>query len=238
MYVEIDMRMRKFASLFFLVFYPLLSQAQDRTAPAQIWNTTTFSQRFDWGLEALFETENRMSTDAPAWRRNSLSPQLIWHYSPRYDFSIGYENRREWMEESMADEMGGKQIDIVEQNQNMGFWTGTIKYDLNKWKFSSRQRFEFSDLEGRAMGHFRQRTAVTYTGTFLPLHLKPFVMDEWFYDLVGSGGLDENDFGMGVMYEINKAWSVEILGMRMDEWDNAGNVLTTPVVGINITARF
>ncbi len=211
--------------------------AEEKTAPVQIWNTNALSQRFDYGLEAVIEEENRMAVESPVWRRHAISPQLIWHYSPRYDFAIGYENKRDWTDQVTEDEMGTR-VDTVEEEENSGFFSGTVKLEMAGWAMESRQRFQWGLAEDGTTGEFRQKTDLRYEKPLLPFGIKPFVADEWSYDLLGSRELSQNELMMGFMVDFNRVLRVELFGLRMDEWDVAGNLLTTPVLGLKVSARF
>lgn len=195
--------------------------------PFQSWLTASVSQRYDYGLEFMMETEQRFSTGEQVYQRYELTPQVIWHYSPRYDFSVGFEESRQW--DDQGDDMAGHE----------GFFSGTIKAKLKEWELSSRQRFQFGwDDEDDSAGVFRQKTLVVYNDARFPFRLKPFLSDEWFVDLIEGQGLVENRLQLGLRYEVNRAVSVEVYGMRQDQWDGAGRGSATPVLGLNVSILF
>jgi hypothetical protein len=194
----------------------------------QVWTTESVSQRLDYGLEAMIEAEERYATEhGQAFVRYEITPQIIWHYSPRYDFSIGYEENRQWMEE------GG---DIAGHE---GFATVTIKLPLRQWLLTSRQRLQggINDEDENAV-FFRQQTRLSYELPRLPFHLRPFIQDEWFMDLINGNDITENRAQIGLTYQINRAWRAELYGMRVDQWDLTGVHSVTPVIGINLNLTF
>ncbi len=206
----------------------MVSQARaQNTKDVESWLTTSISQRFDYGLEFMLETEQRFSTGAQVYQRYELMPQLIWHYSPRYDFSLGYEENRQWMED--GEDIAGHE----------GFATVTLKFPLKQWLLTSRQRLQGGiNDEDKSMVIFRQQTRLSYELPRLPFRLKPFLQDEWFVDLIDGNGVTENRIQLGLSYEINRAWRAEIYGMRVDQWDMMGVHSTTPVVGLNLNLAF
>lgn len=201
-------------------------QAQ-KTKDLESWLTTSISQRFDYGLEFMLEHEQRFSTGDQIYQRYELSPQVIWHYSPRYDFSLGYEENRQWMEE--GEDIAGHE----------GFGSVTLRFPFKQWLLTSRQRLQGGfDDEDENMLVFRQQTRLSYELPRLPFRLKPFAQDEWYVDLINGSGITENRMQVGISYEINRAWRAELFGMRVDQWDMMGMHSVTPVVGINLNLAF
>ena len=194
--------------------------------PFESWLTASVSQRYDYGLEFKMEAEQRFSTGEQVYRRYELTPQVIWHYSPRYDFSVGFEENRQWNDQ--GDDTAGHE----------GFFSGSIKAKLKQWEFSSRQRFQFGwDDEENTAGIFRQRTELIYNDERFPFKLKPFLSDEWFLDLLEGQGIVENRLQLGLRYEINRSASLELYGMMQNEWSGAEEG-TTPVLGLNLNFVF
>lgn len=199
----------------------------DKTLSPQVWLTSSWSQRYDYGLEAMVEVEQRFSSEASLYKRYEITPQILWHYSPRYDFSLGYEENRQWNE---ADH---------DQAGHEGFVSTTFRLPLQQWLLTSRQRVQggFMD-DGDPTLVFRQQTRLSHDIPWLPFRLRPFVQDEWFFDLIHGGGLQENRAMVGLRYTINKTWGAELYGMRLDEWTPSGQLTTTPVLGLNLNLTF
>ena len=194
-----------------LGIFALSSAKAQTTKNVESWLTTSISQRFDYGLEFVMETEQRFSNGNPVYQRYELTPQLIWHHSPRYDFSLGYEENRQWMED--GEDVGGHE----------GFATVTLKFPLKQWLVTSRQRFQGGiDDEDESNVIFRQQTRLSYELPRLPFRLRPFIQDEWFLDLIHGSGITENRVQLGLSYEINRSWRAELYGMRVDQWDMTG----------------
>jgi hypothetical protein len=193
----------------------------------QVWLMQRVSQRLDYGLEAVVEAEQRLSPGAErVWQRLELDPQVVWHYSPRYDFGTGYENSQSWHEDGTSDE------------GHEAFVFTTLKWEGGDWRVSSRLRFQsgFSEDEDW-FGVLRHRLAVEYMGARLPLHIRPFLDDEWFFDLV-ERGVTENRLRGGLMYQVNKVLRIELFGMRQDEWMHGDVHHVTPIGGMAVNLGF
>ena len=75
-----------------LVVLPFQKGVRAEKGPTQSWLMTSISQRLDYGLSLVLESENRFFDEGPAWHRYEIRPLLMWNYSPRYDFHLGYQN--------------------------------------------------------------------------------------------------------------------------------------------------
>ncbi|MDZ4787656.1 MAG: DUF2490 domain-containing protein [Blastochloris sp.] len=203
-----------------LVAYPL-AFAKAEQGPWESWLTTSISQRLDYGLELGLESELRLSAQDPLWSRLELIPQLTWHYSPRYDFGLGYENN--------LSELASGEIRVGHE----GFAFGTVKIPFAFWKLESRQRFQFGAMEGEESGVFRHQVRLSYER----FRLRPFMGNEAFVDLL-NGELSENRARVGVRYSVNPHAQVELYGMRIDRWEVTGAHEWAPVVGAGIMWEF
>lgn len=203
----------------------LISASVAADQDPQIWTMQSIAQRLDYGLEAVLNAEQRYGiSSGQAFRRNELTPQIIWHYSPRYDFGLGYERMDQW------DADGGH------ASADEGLFFATVHLPWRDWKLTSRQRFQFGVEEGQATGVFRHRVQMAYVGKRLPLGLEPFVANEWFFNLL-EGELVANRFWGGLRYPVHRRLEIEIFGMRVDEWNNTRS-FTTPVAGLAINLQF
>jgi hypothetical protein len=215
------------ALLWLLLSGSAMTMWAEDVKPPQVWLNGLLSQRLDYGLELAIETEQRFSSGERFYDRYEITPQLIWHYSPRYDFSIGYEENRQWT------------ANHTETAGHEAFATVTLKYQMRDWLLTSRQRIQYGvDNDEETSGVFRQRTQLSYELPRLPWRLKPFLADEWFYDIENGNDITENRLQLGVSYQINRAWRIEVYGMRLDQWNDEGNLTTTPVTGINVNVSF
>lgn len=214
------------ASLYSL--HPL--RADETQGPLKGRIVDSVSQRLDYGLEVAVESEQWFQDTKPNFLHYEIMPQLIWHYSPRYDFAIGYERDETYG----VDEMGNDTIDRA----NQGWASMTVKVPLKDWYFSSRQQFQggMDDVEGEIYT-FRHMVRAEYRKPFLPLKITPFVSNEYFLDL-RRGNITENRFTVGLNYPFNKVVSVELFGMRDDTWMPDGNSMVSPVVGMNVKVAF
>jgi hypothetical protein len=207
--------------------YPLQAEEQ---GPLLGRIVDSVSQRLDYGLEAMVEAEEWFSDQRPTFQQYQLMPQLVWHYSPRYDFTIGYERDEIYS----VDAEGNRTINRV----NMAMLAATVKFPLRDWNISSKQLFEAgSSDEEDEIYMFRHLVRVDYTRPFLPFHITPFVSNEYFLDLA-KGDITENRFTLGLGYAVNKAVNVELYGMRDDTWMPDGNSIVSPVVGLNVKVSF
>jgi hypothetical protein len=191
--------------------------------PMQSWLTINLGQRLDYGLEAKVEVMNRLENRASPWLAVEVDPELVWHYSPRYDFSLGYEHT----------EMNTSPY----ITSDTAFFTGTIKVPVQRWIFTSRQRVELGVQNSESAEVFRQENKLMYRTPWFSEKLGVFVMDEWFFDFE-QNQISQNRAAIGISYEINKAWAVEAYAMRLDEWDMVGRNSNNPVLGISTNLNF
>lgn len=191
----------------------------------QVWTMQSIAQRLDYGLAAVLETEQRFGTaHGQAFRRSEVTPQLVWHYSPRYDFGIGYQRMDEW------------DMDGMHSSADEGLFFATVLVPLREWRLSSRQRFQFGIEEGETTGAFRHRVQLAYEGERLPFRLMPFIANEWYFNLL-DGEFTENRFWGGLRYRIHRTTEIEIFGMRVDNLTQS-NTSAVPVVGVALNLKF
>ncbi|MDZ4742893.1 MAG: DUF2490 domain-containing protein [Verrucomicrobiota bacterium] len=194
------------------------------------WLNISLGQRLDYGLEAKVETEQWFASESPTYKHIEIMPQLIWHYSPRYDFTVGYAY--DWTQQS------NRMITVG----NSGFFDTTVKIPFQRFNLSSRQRLQFGteateEDQNGFVALYRPKTVLEYEMPWLPLRLMPFVADEVFFDM-NTGVLLENRAQIGVAYRINKSWRIEVYGMRVDQWDMTGENSNFPVAGLNFAMQF
>lgn len=208
----------------------LTLRAEEKQGPLMGRIVDSVSQRLDYGLEAMIESEQWFQDTRPEFLHYEIMPQLIWHYSPRYDFAIGYERDETYG----IDEMGNDTIDRA----NQGWASMTVKVPLKDWYVTSRQQFQggVGDSAGEIYT-FRHLVRAEYRRPFLPLNITPFVSNEYFLDL-RRGDITENRFTVGLSYPFNKAVSVELFGMRDDTWMPDGNSMVSPVAGLSVKVAF
>ena len=191
----------------------------------EFWSSQGISQRLDYGLELSLESEERISTGkGEAFRNEQVTPSLIWHYSPRYDFQIGYEGEMDWDAEGKL-EVGHR-----------GLAVATVKVPFGKWNLSSRQRFDAGVMEEKTVSDFRHMLRLE--SELFSKRWVPFISDEWFLDLVGAR-LAENRAQIGVLYRWNRAWESELYGMRRDLWEKESeNSSYGMILGVNLRIKF
>lgn len=191
----------------------------------QSWQQLSVSQNLDYNLTAILETENRQAFQSPSWVHTEIDPQLMWRYSPRYDFATGLE----WS----ATRFSGMPTTIGYQP----FLETRIKWNFRRWDFSSRQRFQTGSDDGSYVAMFRQLTRLQYRLPGFDDRLSLYLADEWFLNLL-SGQLNENRAVLGTVFALNRAINLELFGM-IQSLSNAGGVSgNIPVIGCKAIFAF
>ena len=184
------------------------------------------SQRLDYGLEARIEGEEWGSASTPEFARYEITPEILWHYSPRYDFTLGYQHSETFRANESS--LEGDTAIIAAKVK--------VPFAGESWMLTSRQQFQFGTGDPAYANVFRHQVMLQYRG-FLEKRLQPFIANEYFLNFSG-GGITENRASIGVGYELNKATSIELYFMRVDTWmPNQGNVFI-PVIGLNLNLHF
>lgn len=190
----------------------------------EAWQQAEVSQRLNYSLNAILEAENRILSSSPYWVYNEVVPQLLWRYSPRYDFTAG-------MEFSSWRYPGSQQIGY------QPFVDSRIKWKGGRWNFSSRQRFQ-TGSEGRAyMAEFRQLSRLQYQLSGFSNRLSLYAADEWFLDLL-TGQLPENRAFFGSSYALNSAMNLELYGVLQTYANYNGVSGNLPGIGIKAVCAF
>ena len=198
-------------------------RAEER-APFESWLMMDWGQRLPYSLEAFLAVEQRFKAEGRGYIHSEVTPQLLWHYSPRWDFGIGYQNRLQWFD------------DGTQTTANEAVLEATALLPVADWFFSTRQRVQIGDKDGDLSAFFRHRVVAEYRGNF-PFGLMPFVADEWFLNMT-NGQVFQNRLMAGLGYSFNDAFKVELFGMRFDRWDDWGQHSVAPVFGVRMEARF
>jgi hypothetical protein len=204
--------------------WPLPARANGE---AQVWLEQKVSRKLDHGLEALVHVQERLEPSSnETVRQFKLTPQMIWHHSERYDCGVGYKWTETWQEDGTSDQ----------DHEAMVFLA--VNWELGDWRVCSRQRFDSGFTEDEDwMGRARHRVGVEYAGWSRSLHLRPFLENEWHFDLV-EHDICENRLRGGLKYEFNKLISIEVYGMRRDQWSPAGVNQYHPIGGLVLNLAF
>lgn len=171
------------------------------------------------------EAEGWGSAGSPEFARYELTPQLLWHYSPRYDFAIGYQHSETYRQDE--DSLEGD-VAIVSGQVNVPF--------AERWLLTSRQRFQFGSGDPAYAKVFRHQATLQYMA-ILPKRVRPYIADEYFLNFSG-GGITENRVSIGVGFEVNRITTVEVYFMRVDTWMPGQKSVFTPIVGMNLNLHF
>jgi len=191
----------------------------------QSWQQLQISQGLDCNLTAILEAENRLAFQSPSWRYAEIVPQLMWRYSPRYDFTAGLEWSA-WKVPRMPEIVGYQPF--IE--------TG-IKWQRGRWDVSSRQRFQTgSDTDG-FVAMFRQLSRVQYRLQGFGDRMSLYAADEWFLNLL-QGQIQENRAELGTSYALNAHMNIEVYGMLQNLWNANGISGSIPVIGCKAILAF
>ncbi len=206
------------------LFLSAFSLRAGETRAFESWLGMGIHQRLDYGLEVGLESQEWLSSSdqSPVLRHWEISPTVTWHYSPRYDFFLGYERETEWTTERQT------------INTDLAVSGFTVLLPLGKWDLRSQQRFETGANDEKTVADFRHLTRVVYHG--FSDRWAPYVSNEWFFNLM-EGDVTQNRFLVGIEYHLTKSLTAEFYGMRRDEWE-ADNLSTTPIFGINLNWNF
>jgi hypothetical protein len=207
-----------------LIIDIVCSQAEGN-APLQGWLNTSVSQRFDYSLVAKVEAEAWGSAGNPGLARYEFTPQLLWHYSPRYDFTVGYQHS-ETFRQNEAGLEGDTAVIAAQIN---------VPFAKDDWLFTSRQRFQFGSGDPAYANIFRHQVTLQYLG-LLPDRIKPFLADEYFVSFL-AGDISENRASIGVNYQVNRVTSIDLYFMADHTW-SPGQIAFTPVMGLNLNLHF
>ena len=191
----------------------------------QTWQQLQVSQGLNYNLTAILEAENRLSFQSPSWRYTEIIPQLMWRYSPRYDFATGLE----WS----ASRVPG----MSEITGYQPFLETRIKWQRARWDVSSRQRFQTGgDTEG-FVAMFRQLSRAQYRLQGFGDRLSLYVADECFLNLL-QGQIQENRAELGTSYAFNSHMTLEVYGMLQNLWNVNGVSGSIPVIGCKAILSF
>jgi len=190
----------------------------------EAWQQLEISQHLDYSLTAMLEAENRILSSSPYWVYNEVVPQLLWRYSPRYDFTAGIECSS-WR-------YPGSQITGYQP-----FVDTRIKWDGGRWSFFSRQRFQTGSEGGAYMAEFRQLSSLQYRFPGFSNRLSLYAADEWFLDLL-TGNLPENRAFLGSSYTLNSAVNIELFAVIQTFSNNNGVSGNLPGIGIKAVCAF
>jgi len=190
----------------------------------EAWQQAEISQRLEYNLSAMLEAENRILSFSPYWVYNEVVPQLLWRYSPRYDFTAG-------MEFSSWRYPGSQMIGY------QPFVDTRIKWSGGRWSFSSRQRFQTGSMGGSYVAMFRQLSRFQYQIPGFSNRLSLYAADEWFFYFV-TGGLTENRAFAGGAYQLNSSINLELYAVLQTFSNNFGLSGNLPGVGIKAIYSF
>lgn len=199
----------------------------------QQWTDASWIQTLGNSLDVGLRWEGRWEEDISTFSYYEVEPMLIWRYSPRWDFGVGYERdeRLKPMEDVEHVPNVSAMLKIPRQP-----WRLIPIFD---WRFTNRFRMDFMVSENNAQDWapvYRNRTDWEARWRWGSKELVPFVFDEWFVDL-NQREFTENRAGLGIGVPIVPHWMARLYWMRHDE--KVQGVWTWhPVVGVQIDTQF
>jgi hypothetical protein len=199
----------------------------------ELWTEASWSQRLDYGLELGMRSELRFERNISEMAYYETEAMLTWHYSPRWDFAMGYER-----DEKIAPD---------EEVAHVPSLAATLKIPrppfklipILDWSFASRLRTDFMvPEEDRAKWEavLRNRTGFDAEWRWGSKQIKPFLFDEWFFG-TRRGEIVQNRFGLGVGIPLVAHWDLNVSWMRVDRKTPAGWEWH-PVINLQIGAFF
>jgi hypothetical protein len=171
----------------------------------QAWTEASWSQKFDYGLELGLRFEGRMEEDFSSFNYYEIEPMVNWRYSPRWDFTVGYER--------------DERFEPMEEVSHVPNVAATMKLPLNRYFLSNRFRMDYmipEESEESEQTIYRNRTQFQMDWKWGSKMLVPFIFDEWFLNL-NETEITENRAGIGIGIPIVPHWTAQLYWMRLDE---------------------
>jgi hypothetical protein len=199
----------------------------------QQWSEASWIQTLGSGFDVGMRWEGRWEEDVSRFAYYEVEPMLVWRYSPRWDFGIGYER-----DERIAPAEEIDHVPNISATLRIPRQPFRIIPTLD-WRASNRSRMDFmvpeeDDMDWRPV--YRNRTDLEARWKWGSKELVPFLFEEWFVD-VDHGGFSQNRFGVGIGVPIVPHWMARAYWMRLDE-KIQGAWEWHPVVGVQIEAQF
>jgi len=187
--------------------------------------STGISQRFDYGLEAMVATESRWAAEGRSLRSLEVMPELIWHYSPHWDFGVGFQKMQNWT------------ADGEEMSQEIFYGSTTFKLPLGKlYSLSNKTLLGKGTI---SMGHdltiLRNSTRLTYKRW---MRVTPYIQKDFYWDLEPTFGVTEDLWSVGASLMLNRATSFDIYGMLNKLNADDGGKETLSIIGVGINLMF
>lgn len=193
----------------------------------QMWNDQFYTQNLGYGVDAVLRAEQRWEEDIGRLGYFELEPMVNWRYSPRWDFTLGYER-----DERLSPEEE-REID------NMAAAAVTLKVPLRDWNIRNRFRFESVVPESDEMNWsevYRNRTEINTIWRWGSRELVPYLAEEVFVH-IQNGELTQSRMEAGVGIPIVPHWMARVYFMRFDE-KTAEGWQWHPVLGVQVEAQF
>lgn len=208
--------------LTFILIFMCRTSLKSESGTGQQWTEWSYSQTIQYSLQPSLRLEMRFEDDLSEFAYYEIEPMILWRYSPRWDFAVGYERdqRLEPMEE-------------IDHAPNINAW---LKIPMKEWTVIHRFRLEWvlpeSNENDRVV--FRNRTEWHKRWTWGHKDISTYIFEEWFLN-TNEGEISENRAGIGFSYPINPHWSLQAYFMRMDQFTiNEWN----PVLGLQLQTSF
>lgn len=199
----------------------------------QQWTEISWTQTLGNGLDLGLRWEGHWEEDLSRFAYHEVEPMLLWRWSPRWDFGVGYERDERWVPMAEVTHVPNVAATFRLPRQP---WKLLPALD---WRLTNRSRLDFLLPEDAAREWrpvFRNRTEWETRWRWGSKELVPFLFEEWLLDL-RAGAFAQNRLGVGLGIPLLPHWLARIYAMRLDE-KIAGVWEWHPVVGVQVQTQF
>lgn len=191
----------------------------------QLWTEAGWSQNLGNALVAGFRSQLRFERDMTYVSYYEVEPSLMFRYSPRYDFFVGYERDARFRPQDEA--------------ANIPNFGAIVNLPIKKLEITNRSRIDFI-LNEKAGAEddigFKNLFNIRHPWSIGSKELFPFAFDEFLLS-TRMGEVAENKVGMGIEVPIAPHWGAQVYWMRQDLWSDNGESEWHPVLGVQNSGR-
>ncbi|MBE0536771.1 MAG: DUF2490 domain-containing protein [Phycisphaerae bacterium] len=198
----------------------------DNASGFQWWSTVELKTDLNTDWSTAFEEEFRIDADRG---------KVYYHQS---DIGLTYKGLAEWLDVGLNFRKVYQQDDAGDWRQeNRPHVNLTVKDTFSGIKWSNRSRVEFRDIESRHnFWRYRNKTTLELPWELTALKLKPYVADEVYINLDGSG-YSRNRFSAGGLLNLTRSLKLDIYYLWQSTVANGGTD-TIHALGTKLALRF
>jgi len=198
----------------------------DNASGFQWWSTVVLKTDLNTDWSTAFEEEFRIDAD---------SGKVYYHHS---DIGLTYGGLAEWLDVGLNFRKAYQQDAAGDwQQENRPHINVTVKDSFGGVKWSNRSRFEFRDRDGRDdIWRYRNKVTLQPPWELTALKLKPYVAEEVFINMDGSG-YSGNRFSAGGVLNVTKSLQLDIYYLWQSTVANGGSD-NIHAVGTKLALRF